>query len=295
MAYLQYRPTQTLFQYTSPDGLFGILRSKHLRLSDLRAANDPKELELGYERVMGALKTVLEEEAQGANRETLLSLVGHLTGYFERVQAFCSCFSLAVDELPMWAAYGQVYSGLAIGFRPAALLAIPGRVQQVKYLDPMKENDEFRKLALSIAARVGRHSNTQDIRPLIFASVDAVSATIALKHQIWAYEKEVRVVYTQLRERPEGGLARLPATKLPNGEPLYWRQPLERTAGNRSVKYVEFPFGRFRDGKADPSRAIKTIIVGPNCPLTVAAIEAELKEQGYQDCVVRKSDCHIRV
>ncbi|MCF8533627.1 MAG: DUF2971 domain-containing protein [Reyranella sp.] len=295
MAYLQYRPTQTLFQYTSVDGLFGILRSKHLRLSDLRAANDPKELELGYERVMQALKAVMEHEIKGATRENLLRLVEHLSGYFDRIQPFCSCFSLAVDELPMWAAYGQSYSGLAIGFRPAAILCIPARVQRVKYLDPLKETEEFKELALKIATRVGRNRNPNDIEQLVLASVDAVATTIALKHHIWAYEKEVRVVYTQLRERPEGALSMYPASMTPSGEPLYWREPLQRKVGTRSIMYVEFPFGRFRDGRIDPARALKTIIVGPNCSLSVADVEAELKEQGFYDCAVKKSDCHIRV
>jgi hypothetical protein len=222
-------------------------------------------------------------------------MLGSLTGYFDRQQAFCGCFSLAVDELPMWAAYGQSYSGLAIGFRPAAILGIPGRVRKVKYLDPSKEDEEFKELALKIAAQVNLHRESNDIVPWISAGVDAIAATFALKHQIWAYEKEVRVVYVQGKERPEDGLAKFPVAKMPNGELIHWREPLERKSGTRSVQYVEFPFGRFHDGKFDPARAFKTIIVGPNCPLSVASVEAELKEQGFCDCVVRKSDCHIRV
>jgi hypothetical protein len=295
MAYLHYRPTLTLFQYTSADGLFGILRSKVLRLSDLRAANDPREIELGYERVMQALRTASENEHHRANRELLTGLLESLTGYFDRQQAFCACFSLAVDELPMWAAYGQSYSGLALGFRPAALLALPGRVQRVKYLDPSRENEEFKELALKIAAQVNLHRHSGDIVPWISAGVDAITATLALKHQIWAYEKEVRVVYVQRKERPKDVFPKFPVAKLPKGELIHWREPLERKSGTRSVQYVEFPFGRFHDGKFDPARAFKTIIVGPNCPLSVAAVEAELKEQGFGNCVVRKSDCHIRV
>ncbi len=295
MAYLQYRPTQTLFQYTSADGLFGILRSKQLRFSDLRAANDPREIELGYERVMEALRAALEDEQQRANRIDLSRLVNDLTGYFERLQAFCACFSLAVDELPMWAAYGQSYSGLAMGFRPSAILGIPGRVQRVKYLDPSKENDEFKELALKVASHLHTHRETNQLEAWVSAAVDAIVTALASKHQIWAYEKEVRMVYVQRNARPEGALAKFAVTTTPKGEPMFWREPLERKVGTRSVGYLEFPFGRFRDGRFDFARALKTIIVGPNCPLSVAAVEAEVKEQGFYDCVVRKSECHIRV
>jgi hypothetical protein len=294
MAYLQYRPTQTLFQYTSTDGFLGILRSKRLRLSDLRASNDPRELELGYERLMQALRTLLDDERQSENREGLSRLISSLAGYFERQQAFCCCFTLAVDELPMWGAYGQSYSGLAIGFRPSAILGIPGRVQQVQYLDAAQDK-KFEELARNIAADVELYRNSKDILPWISAGANAVSVVMALKHQIWAYEKEIRIVYVQRIERPEGTISNFPVSKMPGGEPLFWREPLERTAGTRAVKYVEFPFGRFRDGKFDPARSIKTVIVGPNCSLSIAAVEAELKEQGFYDCVVKKSDCLIRV
>lgn len=295
MAYLEYRPTQTLFQYTSVDGFFGILKSKKLWLSDLRTANDPRELKLGHERLIQGIRTVLGNGHREVNLEGLERLTEHLTGYFDRIQAFCCCFSLAPDELPMWAAYGQNYSGLAFGFRPAAILAVPGRVQQVQYLDVSNGNKAFEELALDIAAGLEPYRNSSDIVPWVLAGARAAAAVTTLKHQSWAYEKEVRVVYSQLRERPEGVVAQYPATQMPDGKALYWREPLKRKAGARSIDYVEFPFGRFRDGNIDPARAIKTIIMGPNCPLSVAAVEAELTKHGFRDCIVQKSDCHIRV
>jgi hypothetical protein len=295
MAYLQYRPTQTLFQYTTVDGLFGILKSKKMWLSDLRRANDPREIDLGFEKIIEALKSVAQSEHRAAKAELLSHLIERLTGYFQNVQVFCTCFSLAVDELPMWAAYGQTYSGLALGFRPAALLSIPARVLRVNYLEPSNEAEVFKKIALDIATGVDLYFQSKTIESWIAAGLNAVTAMIGLKHQTWGYEKEVRVVYIQQKERPQGSLAKFPAAATPKGEPLYWREPHVRVVGNRSVNYVEFPFGRFQDGKADPARALKTIIIGPNCPLSIASVESELKEQGFQDCVVQKSRCHIRL
>lgn len=295
MAYLEYRPTQTLFQYTSVDGFLGILKSKRLWLSDLRAANDPREIELGFERVIRALAAGAGDEGRRVNGILLVSLVGQLTGYLKRAQAFCSCFSLAADELPMWSAYGQSYGGLAIGFRPAAILSVPGRVQRVKYLEKSIEEEVFQEAASKIAAQVELYRAGKGLTSWVGAATDAIAAALSLKHKIWSYEKEVRIVYVQRKERPNGSLANIPVSKGPSGEPILWQAPLERVVGTRPVQYVEFPFGRFRDGRVDPSRAIKTVIVGPNCSLTVPAVEAELTMHGFVDCSVVKSECQIRV
>ena len=294
MAFLEYRPTQTLFQYTSVEGFRGILRSKRLWLSDLRTANDPREIHLGFERMIRALAAGAGDEGRRVNGILMVSLVGQLTGYLERAQAFCSCFSLAADELPMWSAYGQSYGGLAVGFRPAAILSVPGRVQRVKYLEKSIEEEVFKEVASKIAAQVELYRAGQDLTSWIGAATDAIAAVLSLKHQIWSYEKEIRIVYVQRKERPNGSFANIPVSKGPGGVPLLWQAPLERLVGTRQVQYVAFPFGRFRDGRVDPSRAIKTVIVGPNCTLSVSAVEAELKAQGFVDFAVTKSDCHIR-
>jgi hypothetical protein len=275
--------------------MFGTVRSKHIWLSDLRFANDPRELELGYENVISGLRSVLQSEHREPKRNLLSHLVDRLIAYFQGIQVFCSCFSQAVDELPMWAAYGRNYSGLAIGFRPAALLGIPARVQQVKYLDPSNENDEFKNLALGIATQVEICQQSNAVEPWISAVVDAITATTALKHQIWAYEKEVRLICAQRKEPPQGLAAKFPVSSLPNDKLIYWREPIERKARGNSVNYIEFPFGRFKDGNFDPTRSLKTTIIGPHCPLTVTSVESELREQGFYDCNVRKSNCQIRL
>lgn len=294
MAYLEYRPTQPFFQYTSPEGLFGILRSKRLRLTDLASANDPREIKLGYEKVMQALESILQNEYQGPRGALLSHLVERLVGYYRSAQVFCGCFSLAVDELPMWGAYGSNYSGLAIGFRPTSLLAIPARVQKVRYLEPSKEDGEYKALALDIAAQVEAYEKSGNLVAWISAAVDAIAATTALKHASWAYEKEVRVIYIQRKERPQGLAARMPTASLPNQEEIHWREPSQRTDGRGIVQYVEFPFGRFRDGKAEPARSLQSIIVGPKCPLSEGEVGRELEQQGFYDCTVRRSACQIR-
>jgi hypothetical protein len=78
--------------------------------------------------LMEALELVRRENYKGEQGSFLSILAGHLTRVRTEQQAFCSCFSLIADELPMWNAYGENYGGLAIGFRPTSLFDIPCRV-----------------------------------------------------------------------------------------------------------------------------------------------------------------------
>lgn len=293
MAFLEYRPTKTLFQYTSVDGFLAILRSRQLRLSDLRGANDPKEIDLGYDRVVLALKALAKAEQDVIALARFARLARHLTNYSGNMQAFCACFSLAADERPMWATYGDRYSGLAPGFRPSALDEINGRVSRVKYIDPTQTKD-FERIAHSVAENV-RNSALDDSLPRISACSDATAAAIAMKDQTWSYEKEVRLVYIQLRTKPQGLLANFPASQTARGEPIPWTQPATRLVGSRSVDYLQFPYGRFRDGRIDATGALKTVVIGPHCSLSVEAVEAELRAQGFRGCKVRLSDCSIRI
>ncbi|WP_152568712.1 hypothetical protein [Microvirga sp. BSC39] len=117
MAFLEHRPTQTLFQYCSKEAFYGIIGSKRLWFPDLASANDPREIKLGYDKFIDALKSIRLDEYRGERGQFLSILAGHLAASRNNVQAFCCCFSVSADELPMWGAYGANYSGLAIGFR----------------------------------------------------------------------------------------------------------------------------------------------------------------------------------
>src|SRR5215216_1940197 len=141
MAFPEYCPTQTLYQFCSVDSFHGIINSKTIWCPDLEAANDPRELKLGFEHFMIALKFVRENEFKGTAGVFLDRLKDELAGYRDVHQAFCACFSLVKDELPMWNEYGSNYSGVAIGFRPTAITSMPGRIQKVKYVTEDTAND----------------------------------------------------------------------------------------------------------------------------------------------------------
>ena len=295
MAFLEYRPVNTLYQYCAPAGFFGVLKSRRLWFTDLASANDPREIQLGFEHIIDALKSIREDEYRGDRGSFLSTLANHLTRYRERAQAFCCCFSLAVDELPMWREYGDNYGGLSIGFRPSAVFDIPARIKKVRYLD---ENaaDDFRKLVLDIAVQFDETKAPDDFNYWIPATALAFAAITAVKHVSWTYEREVRLVHMQASKKPDerdGEIASITGL-LPDGQLVKWTEPMERLRGSTGVKYLEFPVGRFRKGVSTPERAIERIILGPKCPLSVAEVTGAMRQHGFERFDVAQSICNIR-
>ena len=290
MAFLEYHPTQTLYQFCSVDSFRGILSSKKIWCSDLEEANDPRELKLGFKHFTAALKFVRENEFKGSKGIFLDRLRDELARYRDVHQAFCACFSLVKDELPMWNEYGSNYSGVAIGFRPTAITSMPGRVQKAKYVNEDTKND-FHEVVREIASRFDPSHNFDDVAYWITASTSAFSAITALKHRSWAHEREVRFIHLQTR-KPES--VWIPRAELPDGTPVYWQKPLSREVRGARVEYKTFPFGRQKKRNYDYSGAIERVVIGPRCTLSKSEVQFELEKNGFKDFEIENSDCQIR-
>lgn len=290
MAFFEYQPTSTLFQYTSVAGFEAITTGKKLWFSDVIAANDPREIKLGQQHFLEAIRSIKDGDLRGVSSQQMHAFAAKLMKYQRESTCFTCCFSLAGDSLPMWGAYGDNYTGLAIGFRPTALAAVPARVQKVNYLDE-ETPAAFRELALEVALDLQRPGYEADI----YAIARSFSGVTALKHNTWSHEREVRMIYNQRHMKPD---PQSPITfftgEHPDGELVSWREPFNRTVNGRDVKYVEFPFGRYSHGTIDPQKAIATIVLGPNCKLSGEEAEALMVGNGYSGFEVKASDCQIR-
>ncbi|HWF95242.1 MAG TPA: DUF2971 domain-containing protein [Xanthobacteraceae bacterium] len=296
MAFLEYRPTQTVYKYCSSDGFLGIVKSKRLWFSDLASANDPREIKLGYDHFMEALEAVRQENYKGELAAFLSTLAEHVTRVHTNQRLFCCCFSLVRDELPMWNAYGENYSGLAIGFRPTSLFKVPCRIQKVRYL---RENtiEEFKGIVFDLATKFDALGHGADeLSYWIPAGTSALAAMTALKHATWSYEQEVRLVYAQKKESPDPkeGAQSPPISQWPDGKPIKWTKPLERMSGGSAIEYLEFPFGQFRDGEYLHRRAINSIMLGPKCAFRQSDVISIMQENGFEDFEVVASVCQIR-
>jgi hypothetical protein len=290
MAFFEYHPTSTLFQFTSAEGFEAIVAGKKLWFSDVIAANDPREIKLGQQHFLKAVRSIKDDEVNGMSSQQLHAFAARLLKYQRESTCFTCCFTLNADSLPMWGSYGANYTGLAIGFRPTALAAVPARVQRVNYLDE-ETPAAFRELALQVALDLLRPGLATDV----LATVRAFAGVTALKHDTWSHEREVRMIYNQRHMEPDPGEPLTWFTgEHPDGELVEWREPFVRNVNGRQVKYVEFPFGRYSAGVIDPRKAISTVVMGPNCKLGREEIEALLVGNGYYDFKIVASNCQIR-
>lgn len=291
MAFLEYRPTQTLYQFTSIEGFRGIITSKNIWCSDLASANDPRELALGHQHFLEAMKFVRDNEYKGLTGAFLEDIESRVINYRKNQQTFCACFSLLKDELPMWREYGANYSGLAIGFRPTAITSMPGRIQKVRYLKPDTRED-FRQLVRDIASKFDPQRSPNDLLYWVEAGVSSFTAMTALKHHSWEYEKEVRHIYAQTRKEHDPRLQQTACFS--DGTPVLWTKPLNRSGSNQPTDYMSFPFGRRNNHASDPSRAIERVVIGPRCTMTETDIKNLLEKNGYSGFEIEESDCQIR-
>jgi hypothetical protein len=290
MAFLEYSPTQTLYQFCSADSFRKLIASKVIWCTDLESANDPRELKLGIQHLLDAMTFVRENEYKGPVGEFLERIISELTSGNARQQFFCACFSLLKDALPMWKEYGDNHRGVAIGFRPTAITSMPGRIQKVKYLNP-DIAEEFRQLVRDIAGNFDPDHSPGDLIYWVTAASGIFAAVTALKHHTWEYEKEIRFVFAQVRVDPG---STMPVSEFSDGAPIYWETPLNRHRGGDLVDYKAFQFGRRKRGVYEFSRAIAQIVIGPRCALSVEETKSELQRNGFEGVDVVKSDCEIR-
>lgn len=290
MAFLEFKPTSTLYQYCSESGFRSVLKSKAIWSTDLGAANDPREIKLGSKHFLEAVEFVQMNDYANDAGAHLRKMFDRLRSAAIRQQFFCSCFTTLRDSLPMWREYGSNYSGVAIGFRPTAITSLPGRIQKVKYLNS-ETSEDFRRVARDIVSNFDPQHGENDIHYWATASSAMLAAMTALKHNSWEYEKEIRFVFAQVMQEPS---ANIPVSQFDDRTEVFWKRPMSRPRGNAVVEYFEFPFGIRKNGKHDPTRAISEVVLGPRCPVSVGSLKILLDELDYRDVKIAKSECEVR-
>lgn len=188
----------------------------------------------------------------------------------------------------MWGTYGGNHTGLSIGFRPAAFLGTPGRMQRVKYIDTQTAND-VSEIITEVAKNLAPNADS-DLQRILAAS-EILGAITQLKHKSWSYEREFRMILMQPRE-PDDIVKE--TSLLPDKTPVFWSKPLERPGIEGAVNYLELPFGKFNSGSFDARRAIKQVVIGLNSGLSETDVRIALTDNGFEDVLVEKSECQIR-
>ena len=120
---------ELIYHYTSIEGLFGIVQSGHLWLSDYSYLNDTRELSHGANLVTEVARELLVDENRPLAIDLLQRCIKELQAPVHRVCV--ASFSEAGDSLSQWRAYGNI----AIGFEPkdVSLHASRANLRAVEY------------------------------------------------------------------------------------------------------------------------------------------------------------------
>ncbi len=106
---------QTLYHYTSLEGLQKIIINKALYFSNSAFLNDKKEFVLGSESFEEIINQIIENKTTSDREATLKKILTKIKGS-NNSDRFVACFSLAGDLLSQWRAYANDGKGVCIGF-----------------------------------------------------------------------------------------------------------------------------------------------------------------------------------
>ena len=124
-------PGTTVYHYTSPSGLVGILENRELWASESSTLNDLSEVTAGRRRIRRRIKAELRATpGDEVLRDIRDALRG--SGQWERidVRTFVLCASLERDDAAQWRLYCGKRGGFAVHLdtsKPLQVIAPPGR------------------------------------------------------------------------------------------------------------------------------------------------------------------------
>ncbi|WP_170971921.1 DUF2971 domain-containing protein [Rhodobacter sp. SY28-1] len=296
MAFLEFNPTTTLYQYTTLSGFEGIISSKSIWFTDLRFTNDPREITLGRDQFLKAVKLLRDKDFRGQRGLPISVFVSRVLSYLEKGGLLSASFTTSGDNLPMWSAYGGNYAGFSIGFRPTAVRSMPVRIQKVNYI---KDDtiDSWRQLLRDLLSGVIEREAVYSVSDLdwLSAATRTVSVIVSTKHKIWEYENEIRCTHAAVAK--EAGIqingVDIPASEYPDGRP-YYTLLRRRARDETEVSYAPIQFGKYAKGVHWPEKAIERVILGPKCPCSVPEVTEKLNQHGFTSFEVMQSECLIR-
>ncbi len=279
-------PQQTLFHYTSYQGLTGILQSQRLWQTDHKYLNDPSEIQHGKNLILNFVKAYDQKNLKLSN--FLQYLINDIIdkGYKTFLTAFCELG----DYLPAWRYYGDNGAGFSIGFRKEYFLhsdtetrdADSTFLYQVKY-----QNDQFEEIRdiFAIADRIYPNwymNDVSKVRPFSSALItNLLSILPGVKNEDYKDEKEWRLCLVRIFHEKTN-------TWYPTARPM--ERLIIDTLNNPRIppfaKDIRTTIPRLESLKFDFSD-IDTIYIGPRLDFLTAklAIEKILIDAG-----ISKSD-----
>ena len=281
---------KTIFHYTSPDGLIGIVKNSELWFSRYDCLNDAREGEYikeVYVKTLDSLHGIYDNafldqirniEPDGHKyfrlKDSPVTKTENGESYYVvsvDTTPYLCCFSLNDDSLPMWNYYSKSgqYEGYNIGFLVEELK------NELKNVDVKKciydEADQMEVLKNFIAGSYENYSVHKHSIEYIREGLAAILSTLSMqfKNKVFEHESEVRMVYWRpdTNEQIES-----------KGLSLNYRQ----------TKGIIIPFVK---QKIELKETIESIKIGPliKADIAEATVKDMLKEKGIVPLISQSS------
>ena len=291
-------PVPPLFHYTGAAAIRGILQSGRLWASGAQHMNDWMEVVYGYDIIMNGLRELEDSRKLPERSRAVLTNVLRLMDSPDSpfIDAYFVAFCEKGNLLSQWRAYAGT-QGFAIEFDPLVIKSeltlttqAPARnlrLAKVEY-DPKKQRTSFRamieELCDTIESTKFSKSRSNSLLPTLveFSRMVLSSWAATVKHPGFEEEQEWRVLFQPLITAEEKYLS---TTEF-----------VVRLEGPEFVTHVEFMPDKKVLGKRGHLLPIKSIVCGPNVTMrtTMRALEILLRNNGYDDVKIRKSEIPAR-
>lgn len=249
------RTPPTAYHYTDGPGLFGVLESGIIRMTDIFGLNDPTELLHGVQHA----REILTAEASNYHpaAKVFAREFSALPNSLQRIaHMFVACFSHNGDDLGQWRGYGSNGHGFALGFNNELLEArftlhhgerIPNNSSfSIRYDDSALRAVHqrlVRKVLPLIELPKGRGLDGQVINEFMRQlseqlSLCVIRAALFFKHPAYQNEAEYRLLHIRPIDDP------LPDLKL-------------RARGHSLIRFTEFNW------KTTDQPMLREVVLGP--------------------------------
>jgi hypothetical protein len=277
------QPPDTIFHYTTADGLLGIVKSNRLWASDVLYMNDSTEVEYGRNLIIEVAAAVAGETKCELARtlcesiDTVLYPVGLIGGGF-----YAACFCEEGDLLSQWRGYSGGIGGYSVGLEVRNLRRwgsekSPDRrfvLRPVEY-DPAAQMDLIRAFLLEIDAALAQLLDSdqaaieQNVHAIAYATIQRqmLECMLTMKNPVFKDEREWRLILSR------SGFSREPEATVDYRATRSFIVPyvaLDLTPmGPEVVEHV--PAHAQADARAYNRIPLKTVVVGPSTHPEAAA------------------------
>lgn len=193
----------TLYHYTSGDGLQGMFKNQSIWATHIQYMNDPREFRHCIELARNSIMHNLQICDLGT-KVTKISelLMANLIDEISRISFYVTCFSEAGDVLRQWRGYSPSGFGYCLGFNPKELEISAAKNEFVLkpcIYDNIKQQTLLGNWAKETITKLSEGTSSEDIQAIFNDHqsefiVNFCSMAPFFKHESFTDEKEWRIV-----------------------------------------------------------------------------------------------------